>query len=69
MESIAPDKRDISVEFVVDSVAEKTSNGDLVADVNVIQLLAYLDQDSDEYQSYMGKPATLSRTKCGTASA
>lgn len=53
LESIAPDKRDISVEFVVDSVAEKTSNGDLVADVNVIQLLAYLDQDSDEYQSYM----------------
>ena len=34
-------------------MAEKTSNGDLVADVNVIQLLAYLDQDSDEYQSYM----------------
>ena len=53
LESIAPDKRDISVEFVVDSVAQKTSNGDLVADVNVIQLLAYLDQDSDEYQSYM----------------
>ena len=38
LESIAPDKRDISVEFVVDSVAQKTSNG---------------DQDSDEYQSYM----------------
>ena len=53
LESIAPDKRDICVEFVVDSVAEKTTNGDLVADVNVIQLLAYLDQDSDEYQSYM----------------
>ena len=53
LKSITPDKRDISVEFVVDSVAQKTSNGDLVADVNVIQLLAYLDQDSDEYQSYM----------------
>lgn len=55
LESIAPDKRDISVEFVVDSVAQKTSNGDLVADVNVIQLLAYLDQDRRISELY-GKP-------------
>ena len=51
--SIAPDKPTINVDFMVDSVDVRPSNGDLLTDVNVIQLLAYLDQDSDEYQSYM----------------
>ncbi len=53
MESIAPNHKDVNVEFVVDSVKNLTSNADLIADMNVIQMLAYLDQDSDEYQSYM----------------
>ena len=51
--SIAPDKPTVNVDFMVDSVDVRPSNGDLLTDVNVIQLLAYLDQDSDEYQSYM----------------
>ena len=53
MQSVAPDLKNLKVDFVVDSVETKLSNGELLPDVNIIQLLAYLDQDSDEYQSYM----------------
>ena len=53
LESIGKDKDKIGIDFMVDSVANMTSNGDLIADVNVIELLAYLEPDSDEYQSYM----------------
>ena len=53
LQSVAPDKKNIRVDFMVDSVDVRTSNGTLLPDVNVIQLLAYLDTDSDEYQSYM----------------
>lgn len=53
MESISPSSHTLKVDFVVDSVEQKTSCGDLLADVNIIQLLAYLDENSDEYQSYM----------------
>ena len=53
LQSVAPDRENIRVDFMVDSVDVRTSNGTLLPDVNVIQLLAYLDTDSDEYQSYM----------------
>ncbi len=53
LHSVSPDLDKIKVDFVVDSVETKISNGELLPDVNIIQLLAYLDQDSDEYQSYM----------------
>ena len=53
LESINPNKDKIGIDFMVDSVANMTSNGDLIADVNVIELLAYLEPDSDEYQSYL----------------
>ncbi len=53
MQSVNPQLDKIQVDFVVDSVETKISNGELLPDVNIIQLLAYLDQDSDEYQTYM----------------
>lgn len=53
MQSVSPDLDKLKVDFVVDSVETKLSNGEFLPDVNIIQLLAYLDQDSDEYQSYM----------------
>lgn len=52
-QSIAPINETVTVEFMVDSVKTKVLNGDLVPDLNVIEMLAYLDPDSDEYQSYM----------------
>lgn len=52
-QSVNPKLNEISVDFVVDSVATKSNNGEFHPDVNIIQLLAYLDQNSDEYQSYM----------------
>lgn len=53
LESIGADKAKLNIDFMVDSVANMVSHGDLVADVNVIELLAYLEPDSDEYQSYL----------------
>lgn len=53
LQSVSPELDKLKVDFVVDSVETKISNGELLPDVNIIQLLAYLDQDSDEYQSYM----------------
>lgn len=52
-QSVSPKLNEISVDFIVDSVATKSNNGEFHSDVNIIQLLAYLDQNSDEYQSYM----------------
>ena len=53
LQSVSPELDKLKVDFVVDSVETKLSNGELLPDVNIIQLLAYLDQDSEEYQSYM----------------
>lgn len=53
LETVSPENHEINIEFMVDSVPERTSNGEFFSDINVIGLLAYLDQDSDEYQSYM----------------
>lgn len=36
---------------MADSVAHATSNRDLLTDINVIELLAVLGSDSDEYQA------------------
>ena len=44
MQSVSPDLDKLKVDFVVDSVETKISNGELLPDVNIIQLLAYLDQ-------------------------
>lgn len=50
MQSVAPQKPTISVDFMVDSIRNITSNGNLLPDVNVIQLYADLDDDEeDEY--------------------
>ena len=50
MQSIAPQKPTISVDFMVDSIRNMTSNGNLLPDINVIQLYADLDdEEEDEY--------------------
>lgn len=53
LESIDAHHDKISVDFMVDSVADKVSHGDLITDVNVIELLAYLEPDNEDYQSYL----------------
>ena len=51
LQSISADKEKLYVDFMVDSVAHATSNGDLLTDINVIELLAVLGSDTDEYQA------------------
>lgn len=52
MQSVSPEKPTISVEFMIDSVKNVPSNGNLLPDVNVIQLFAGLDND-EEYEEYL----------------
>lgn len=48
MQSVSPERPTISVEFMIDSVKNITSNGNLLPDINVIQLFAELDDEEDE---------------------
>lgn len=68
LESIAPDKRDISVEFVVDSVAQKllTETWSLMS--TLFSCWPILIRTATNIRA-IWQAATLSRTKCGTASA
>ena len=68
LESIAPDKRDISVEFVVDSVAQKllTETWSLMS--TLFSCWPILTRTATNIRA-IWQAATLLRTKCGTASA
>ncbi len=51
--NVTPEQETLKVTFMVDSIENITANGDLLTDINVIELLAYLDPDGEEYQNYL----------------